>query len=205
MKSGIHVTTKAGKYQNTYLVCAKENETTFASTERYGMRSRWQMSLRSEVRSPLVSRSGDRDSRHADPDVLNLRLPPSPPGFPPPAAAAPLVAFTLPEGGWLPWGGRGCATLGTCLTSHLCPTLPNVSRLLTRPPLPWDPGHVQAHGTQLVGEAGHVQRTRATGTPPPPTKDTASDSGHVRPLEAPNLNPCRARPSKPLRPFTRQL
>ena len=26
MKSGIHLTTKAGKYQNTYLVCAKENE-----------------------------------------------------------------------------------------------------------------------------------------------------------------------------------
>ena len=104
MKSGIHLTTKAGKYQNTYLVCAKENEPTFASTERYGMCSRWQMSLRSEVRSPLVSRGGDRDSRHADPDVLNLRLPP-PPGFPPPAAAAPLVAFTLPEGGLVALGG----------------------------------------------------------------------------------------------------
>ena len=170
------------------------------------MRSR-QMSLRSGGRSPPFSRGGDSDSEHTDPDVLNLRLPPPPPpGFPPPAAAAPLVAFTLPEGGMVALGGdRGCATLGTCLTSHLCPTLPNVSRLLTRPPLPRDPGHVQAHGTQLVGEAGHVQRTRATGTPPPPTKDTASDSGHVRPLEAPNLNPCRARPSKPLRPFTRQL
>ena len=206
MKSGIHLTTKAGKYQNTYLVCAKENEPTFASTERYGMRSRRQMSLRSEVRSPLVSRGGDRDSRHADPDVLNLRLPPLPPlGSHHLLQRRHWLLSHCLRGGWLPWGGRGCATLGTCLTSHLCPTLPNVSRLLTRPPLPRDPGHVQAHGTQLVGEAGHVQRTRATGTPSPPTKDTASDSGHVRPLEAPNLNPCRARPSKPLRPFTRQL
>ena len=103
MKSGIHLTTKAGKYQNTYLVCAKENVPAFASTERDGMRSR-QMSLRSKGRNPLVSRGGDRDSRHADPDVLNLP-PPPPPGFPPPAAAAPLVAFTLPEGGLVALGG----------------------------------------------------------------------------------------------------
>ena len=54
------------------------------------------------LKSPCLGR--DRDSRHADSDVLNLRLPP-PPGFPPPAAAAPLVAFTLPEGGLVALGG----------------------------------------------------------------------------------------------------
>ena len=83
----------------------------------------------------------------------------SPPGFPPPAAAAPLVAFTLkPEGGVGCLGGARPS--GLAPTPHLCPTLQNVSRLLTRPPLPRDPGHVPALGTLsrpgLVGEAGHV-------------------------------------------------